>query len=184
MNMKFQFSLRQLLLATTLLAVCLGTGKWCYFKYFDRIFPLGNEDYLYYSDGPFCYIGKRVSFCGRYQYIGSDSSYQVVWFGNHPIAVVGIWANRLPLSPIPDGASISVTGRLTYVPTNMSQVVPIKRRTWWDEYGVYHQTCAQQIIVHCINVEEVSAAPAGDVHQNGERGVREIGSHPIHLRVR
>ena len=160
MNAKFQFSLRQLLLAATLLAVCLGTGKWCYIKYFDRVFPLGTERDLYYCNGPHSYLGKRVSFCGRYQYIGSDSSYQVVWFGNLPIAVVGICSNRSSLSPIPDGASISVTGRLNFAPTSMSPIVTIERRTWYDEYSGWHKVWVQKIIVYCINVEEASVAPA------------------------
>jgi hypothetical protein len=158
--MKIQFSLSQLLLAATLLAVCLGTGRWCYINYFDRVVPVTTEGGLDDCNRLDSYLGKRLSFRGRYQYVGSGSAYQVVWFGKQPVAVEGICANGSPLSPILDGASISVTGRLAYAPTNITPLVTIERRTGCDECSVYHETCVQQVVVYWIKVDEASVERA------------------------
>lgn len=152
----FQFSLRQVLLAATLLAVCLGTGKWYYIKYIDRTVPITTEGDLDRCNGLDSYLGKRVSLCGRYQCIPGASPYQVVWFGNQPIALLGVCANGSPLSPTHDGALITVTGRLARAPADVTPLATIERRTWCDERSMFHETCVQQVIVYCINVREVS----------------------------
>jgi hypothetical protein len=43
MNGRFQFTLRHLLLTTTLLGICLGVGTWCYHKYDDRVRPVARD---------------------------------------------------------------------------------------------------------------------------------------------
>jgi hypothetical protein len=157
MNGYYQFSLRHLFPATTLLAICLGVGKWCYIKCDDRIRPVTTE-----ADLQFC-MGKRVSLFGRYQHIGSGSALRVIWFGKHqtPIALVGECTNGSALSQIPDGASITVTGRLTHPPTGITFPVPIERGGRRDDISIYHETDVQPVDVCCysIDAEEMSVAP-------------------------
>jgi hypothetical protein len=154
MNGQFQFSLRRLFFVITLLAVFLGAGKWCYIKYVDRIRPVTNESQL-----QLC-IGKRVSFCGRYQHLGGNSSFQIVWLEKRrfPIAVAGTCADGSPLPQIPDGALIAVTGRLTDLPANATFPLPIERRGWVDKHLVYHKASGAQEFGYCpvcITAEEV-----------------------------
>ena len=175
MNGKFQFSLGQLLLTVTLVAICLGIGKWCYVTYVDRIISLTREAGVEQCDMLNSYVGNRVSFCGRYQYLGSDSPYQIVWFGSDPIALVGICANRSSQLQIPDGASIVVTGRLALSTMSPSPFVPIGHDTWRDECWVYHEADVEEWVAYCINVEKAAIAPSKKEKQrakekrNGEK---------------
>jgi hypothetical protein len=134
MNGEYQFSLRHIFIVTTLLAVCLGTGKWCYLMYDDRIRPVTRNSELQHS------IGKRVSLCGRYQHIGGNSSFQVMWFGEpqYPIAITNICADGSLLPEIPDGAPIAVTGRLTVDLQNGATFpLPVMRRDWHSGLLIY-----------------------------------------------
>ena len=133
MNGKFQFSLKQSFLVITLLAACLGVGKWCYLEYVNRIHPVTRNWELQSC------LGKRVSLCGRFQYLGNSSAFQVVWFGEGqtPIAIAGIRADGSPLPKIPDGAPIVVEGRLTNPPNSATFPIPIMRRDWRSGYLVY-----------------------------------------------
>jgi hypothetical protein len=172
-NAKVQFSLGQLLLTVTLVALCLGVGKWCYIKYVDRVIYLTGEGGLDRDDMLNLYLGRRVSFCGRYQYIGSDSQYQIVWFGREPVAIVGLCADRSSQSPMPDGASVVVTGRLASATMNPGPVVPLGCETWYDEWG-YHEANAEEVVPYCINVENASVTPSA----KDKRGVKGKANEP------
>jgi hypothetical protein len=165
-NAKFQFSLGQLLLTVTLAAICLGVGKWCYIEYVDRIISLTAESGVPRDKTLDSYLGKRVSFCGRYQYLGSDSPYQIVWFGRNAIALVGIRANGASQLPIPDGVWIVVTGRLAAM--SPSPVVSIGPETWYDEYWVYHEANVEELVPYRINVERASIVPSAKEKQRAK----------------
>jgi hypothetical protein len=149
-----RFSLRHLFLVTTLLAVCLGVGEWCYIKYDDRIRPVTTE-----VDLQFC-TGKRVSLCGRYQRVGRGAALRVIWFGKlqMPIVLVGECTKGSALSQIPDGASIAVTGRLVDAPVDCEVPMPIEGCGRYDECSPNHETVAQSFIVcrYAIEAEDVS----------------------------
>jgi hypothetical protein len=152
MNGHFQFTLRQLLPLTLLLAVCLGVGKWCYFKYSDRVRSV-TTDYDLQTHMQ-SHTGRRVSLRGRYQHIGDNSTFQVLWFGKHdwPIALVGLRANGSPPPSIPDGALIAVTGRLIDEPKDTILEVPLESSSRYESVSTTG--------VCCINVEEVSVLPS------------------------
>ena len=184
---RFQFTLRQLLLAVTLLAACLGAARWCYLAYLDPVLPVAPERDLVRRDGLDCYLGKRISFCGRYQRIGGGCPYEVVWFGNEPIAVTGIRAVRSLPSPVPDGVWIAVTGRLARPPNNAAPALTIRRRSWRDEYWVWHDTYEQQLVVYFVAIEEASAAGSGRGFQipwESKRGLCQEAwkRRPTHMR--
>jgi hypothetical protein len=153
MNGTFQFSLRQILLVITLVAACLGTSKWCYVKYADRIRPLTRDWELQ------LYVGNRVSLEGRFQYVGGSSPFQIVWFGERktPIAVKCAYADGSPLPGILDGAPVVVTGRLTTPPSGAEFPVPVMCRDWRSGYLVYdgRRTPAIQSTPYSIAAEEV-----------------------------
>lgn len=154
--MKYQFWLKQLFLATTLVAALLCIAKWCYIEYIDRIIPITSKGSLIVAEDGHdrynildVYVGRRVSFCGTYQTIGCGSSGPVVWFGDEPIAIVSNCTRHSSLSRIPDGALIAVTGRLAWLPANATTQVTIER---------HHAVVVTRGVVYCINPEEVREA--------------------------
>jgi hypothetical protein len=153
MNGNPQFSLKQLFLAIALLAAGLGTGKWCYIRYVDRIRPVTRDWELQ------LYVGNRVSLKGRFQYVGGSSPFQIVWFGEWPtpIAVQCDCADGSALPEIEDGAPVAVTGRLATPPGGAEFPVPVTRRDWHNGYLVYdgRRTPTSQSTPYFITEEEV-----------------------------
>jgi hypothetical protein len=154
MNGKVRGTLRQLFLATTLVAVALGIGKWCYVKYEDRIRRVSDDLELQR------YRGKRVSFCGRYPHVGNDSPFQVVWFAETPVAIAdtSLGAEDWPPPQILDGATIAVTGRLTEdVPSGTTCRLPAVRRDWHSGFLIYEGRSVEQVslVVYAVTPEEV-----------------------------
>ena len=95
-----QFSLRQLLLGVTLLAVIFAAGRWLYLKYVYAI-PLALGENL--AD----YVGRNVAFNGRFEDFGKGSPSEFVYFGNEPVGFY--WDGGIPPH---DGQTIYVTGAL------------------------------------------------------------------------
>lgn len=152
MHMKTQFSLRQLLLAILIFATCLGVGRWCYIKYFDGVVPITTDCSLDARNRLDSYVGRRVSLLGRYEHTGDRRSYEIVWFGNQPIAVRRISANGARLSSVLDGASIRVKGRLTYTSSSISAHVTIRRGGLLN--GQFLED-VKQVVVYLIDAEEM-----------------------------
>jgi len=181
MGKRLQFSLRQMFLAITLVATCLGVVKWCHVKYFDRVFAVPTDRGLDRPGLLYLYLGKRVSVCGRYQYIGANSAYQVLWFGEQAIAIVGISPEDPLASPSRNGSSLRVIGRLTRSSTRMSPVVPLPRRDWPEELRYHPGAKVVQSIAYSISVEDTFEEDRGDKPENAEEypNVREGDSWNI-----
>lgn len=159
--MKCQFSLRRLFLATALAAAGLGIIRWYCVTYCDQLCPVPDKASLARLDPLAQYAGRRVSLRGKYQYIGSNSDYQVLWFAGQPIAIFderetgGFWSRAA------DGAVIAVTGRLTRVQTPGAYLAPVAQRVWQDEGAVCFES-TEQPIIYSISVES-----RGDTQING-----------------
>jgi hypothetical protein len=158
---EYQFSLRHLFIATTLLAMCLGFGKWGYILYDNRIRPVTTHADLHR------FLGKRVSLRGEYEQINDPACpFQLVWLRKYqfPIAVAKVCADGSPLPQIPDGATIAMTGRLAGPP---SASFPINERSGW--LGWYDTEDGRLVFRNkrdvrrsfdaCITAEEVHQIP-------------------------
>ncbi len=127
--MKYQFWLRQLLLATMLVAAFLCIAKWCYIEYIDRIIPVKSKGYLVAKEDGHdrcnmldVYVGRRVSFCGRYQTTGLWHDTRLLlgrseteWIGEGAEHVVTILPVEFDTHVIAEVRRIAVVERLALV---------------------------------------------------------------------
>jgi hypothetical protein len=155
---EYQFSLKQLFIVMTLFAMFLGIGKWCIIKYDDRICEVTSLVDLQ------IYEGKRVSMCGRYQYLGTGSSFQLVWIAGRrfdmsdvvPIAISNVTTDGSPLPKISDDTMIVVTGRLTNMPNSSAFSYPIPQDVFLRKYKIYNIAPGEMTAVWFqITAEEV-----------------------------
>lgn len=87
-------------------------------------------------------LGKRVVVCGKYECLGPNSPFDLLRFGrnNVPIALPRRYANGFPLPKIPDGAQISIRGRLVDPPPYVSLQISGKgsRHRQWTIQELRH----------------------------------------------
>jgi hypothetical protein len=94
-----RFSLRRLALWIMSFVLVSAGATWSYRQYIYAT-PLGPEDNL--AD----YVGRNVTWTGKYETVGDESPLEFVYFGSEPIHIFGGGGNRN------DGRTIVVTGRL------------------------------------------------------------------------